>query len=128
MNFIPARLVEAGNGLAIRLTDDISLPGPPERIARYRAALGHDLVFGIRPEHAREARSYDNGPGLTPLTVTLDVVEPLGMETLVYFRVNGSDVCGRIAPESAVGPGEKMALTLDMNRMHLIDTATDRVL
>ncbi len=28
----------------------------------------------------------------------LDVVEPMGMETMVYFIVDGVEVCGRVNP------------------------------
>jgi multiple sugar transport system ATP-binding protein len=31
----------------------------------------------------------------------LDVTEPMGMETLVFFRANGVDVCARTNPAEA---------------------------
>jgi multiple sugar transport system ATP-binding protein len=58
---------------------------------------------------------------------TLDVVEPMGMETMVYFTVDGQEICGRVDPESA-GPGETMRLYASMDRMHLIDPHTGSVL
>jgi multiple sugar transport system ATP-binding protein len=58
----------------------------------------------------------------------LDVVEPMGMETMVYFTVDGQEICGRVDPGSAKGPGEGMRLFADMNHMHLIDPLTGMVL
>jgi multiple sugar transport system ATP-binding protein len=60
--------------------------------------------------------------------VTLDVVEPMGMETMVYFSVNGAEICGRVAPNAASSPGETMQLSADLAHMHLIDPATELVL
>jgi multiple sugar transport system ATP-binding protein len=58
----------------------------------------------------------------------LDVVEPMGMETMVYFTIDGQEICGRVDPGSAKGPGESMGLYADMDRMHLIDPQTGLVL
>jgi multiple sugar transport system ATP-binding protein len=56
------------------------------------------------------------------------VVEPLGMETMVYFVVQGVEVCGRVNPTAAKEAGETMRLVADMNHMHLIDPANDQVI
>jgi multiple sugar transport system ATP-binding protein len=58
----------------------------------------------------------------------LDVVEPMGMETMVYFTVDGQEVCGRVDPGSAKGPGEPMRLHANMDHMHLIDPQSGAVL
>jgi multiple sugar transport system ATP-binding protein len=31
----------------------------------------------------------------------------MGMETLVYFKVNGSDVCGRVNPKAGARDGAR---------------------
>ena len=50
------------------------------------------------------------------------------METMVFFRLNGTEVCGRVDPASAQGPGEAMRLCANVDHMHLIDPRTDAVL
>jgi len=50
------------------------------------------------------------------------------METLVYFNVGGTQVCGRVSPENARAPGEAMLLDANVDHMHLIDPETDLVL
>ena len=52
----------------------------------------------------------------------------MGMETMVYFRVDGDEVCARVDPSSASGPGLPMKLSADLSHMHLIDNSTDLVL
>src|SRR6201984_1483192 len=86
MNFVPCRLEDVGGKLHIRLTDRLSFPLPPARAARYRNGPREDkLLIGIRPEHLTEPRAPE--PGIATFETVLDVTEPMGMETLVYFTL-----------------------------------------
>jgi multiple sugar transport system ATP-binding protein len=127
MNFMPARLETNGAGLSLRVSDSLSFPVPAGRAERYRPHLGKELTFGLRPEHITEPRG-EGRDARNEFTVNLDVVEPMGMETMVFFTVGGSEVCGRVEPSSASGPGQPMRLYANLNQMHLIDPATDLVL
>jgi multiple sugar transport system ATP-binding protein len=100
---------------------------PPGLAQRYQAQTGKELTLGLRPEHITEPRRSDRDP-TGEFAVTLDVVEPMGMETMVYFTVDGQEICGRVDPGSAKGPGESMPLHANMNHMHLIDPQTGLVL
>jgi multiple sugar transport system ATP-binding protein len=126
MNFIAGKLEQNGVGLKIRLSDAISLPVPESRAPRYRSVLGKEVLFGLRPEHVTEPRHNDRQD--REFTVTLDVVEPMGMETMVYFSINGTEVCGRVEPSSAKASGEPMRLYANVDHMHLIDPQTNLVL
>src|SRR6266481_5012522 len=127
MNLLPCRLVENGSGLTVRLSDWLSFPVPPSREARYRPRVGSELTFGLRPEHIIEGRG-EVPPGAAPFEARLDVVEPMGMETMVYFLVDGVEVCGRVNPAAAGTAGESMRLVADLNQMHLIDPRTELVI
>ncbi len=126
MNLLPCRLIENGSGLTVRLSDSLSFPVPPAREVTYRPRVGDQLLFGLRPEHITEARG-DMTPGIVPFSARLDVVEPMGMETMVYFTVDGVEVCGRVNPAAASAAGEAMPLVADLNQMHLIDPQTELV-
>lgn len=125
MNFLPAKLETNGSGLKVRLSDKLAFAVPESRSARYRGHIGKDVVFGLRPEHITEQRP---GAGSGEFSTTLDVVEPMGMETMVFFRVDGTEVCGRVEPSAAKGPGEAMALRANLDHMHLVDPATNAVI
>jgi hypothetical protein len=109
MNFLPSRLEQNGDGLKLRLSDTLAFPVPQNRVARYRAPVGKELTFGLRPEHITEPRGEGRNPNCE-FTATLDVVEPMGMETMVYFTVNGHEICARVEPSAATGPGQPMRL------------------
>jgi multiple sugar transport system ATP-binding protein len=127
MNMLPCRLLENGSGLTVHLSDWLSFPVPSSRTARYRPHLGKELTFGLRPEHIIEERA-NVPPGAAAFDARLDVVEPMGMETMVYFIVDGVEVCARVNPAAAGKVGESMRLVADLNQMHLIDPRTESVI
>ncbi len=127
MNFMRCRLEQNGVGLRVRISDTIGLPVPASRSGHFQSLTGKELIFGLRPEHVTEPRRNDRDANCE-FAATLDVVEPMGMETMVYFTVDGQEICGRVDPGSVTGPGELMRLYADMDRMHLIDPQTGLVL
>ncbi|MBR0758074.1 sn-glycerol-3-phosphate ABC transporter ATP-binding protein UgpC [Bradyrhizobium jicamae] len=128
MNFVPCRLEDSAGKLHLRLTDRLAFPLPPARAARYNALPRTDkLLFGIRPEHMTEASPHAE-PGVEPFDATLDVTEPMGMETLVYFTLEGTAVCGRVNPNAGAQDGGPLRMAVDLNNMHLLNEATGAVL
>jgi multiple sugar transport system ATP-binding protein len=127
MNFIPCRLEQNGAEMRVRLSDAIALPVPEANLARYRSAIGRDLIFGLRPEHITEPRRSECNGG-REFIVNLDVVEPMGMETMVYFALGDTEICGRVDPASAGSPGQPMRIYANVDHMHLIDPDTDLIL
>jgi multiple sugar transport system ATP-binding protein len=74
----------------------------------------------LRPEHLTEARS--NGERqFGYVDALIEVVEPMGMETLVYFSIDGTQVCGRVSPNAGAREGSVLRLAASLDNMHLID-------
>ena len=128
MNFIPCRLEDVAGKLHVRLTDRVSFPLPPARAARYQGVPRTDkLLLGLRPEHITEAKQHSE-PGVENFDAVLDVTEPMGMETLIYFTVEGVQVCGRVNPNAGAKDGGPLRLAVDLNNMHLLNEVTGVVL
>jgi multiple sugar transport system ATP-binding protein len=128
MNFVPCRLEDAAGKLHIRLTDRIAFPLPPARAARYQnVARTEKLLLGIRPEHITEAKAHPE-PGVEAFDAVLDVTEPMGMETLIYFTLEGAQVCGRVNPNAGARDGAPLRLAVDLNNMHLLNEVTGVVI
>ncbi len=128
MNFMPCVLEESAGALRVRLSDGISLPVPAERVPRYRLYAGRGaLILGLRPENISDQRGALM-PGQEVFKTVLDVTEPMGMDTLVHFMVNGADVCGRVSANAGTVAGQAFQLVADMAHMHLIDDRTGQVI
>jgi len=102
------------------------------------------VVLGFRPEALLPARA---AAGLPRLEMTVDMVEELGNETLVYGEVPGevasieidralpaplpgarARVAARLQGFTSVAPGETMPLGLRTDSVHVFDTASGAAL
>ena len=90
----------------------LPLPAPAPRTG--------PLVLGLRPEHAVWAE-----PGHGTWELTVDVVEMLGSERLVYCRLGDSLFTIRIdGLLAAPKPGDRVPLQIHADRLHWFDPAT----
>ena len=114
--------------LRVRLSDKLAFPVPEGRTARYTQHAGKpSLVLGLRPEHIAETRPHTE-PNQHDFEQIIDVVEPMGMETLVYFTIGGAEICGRVNPNAGAQDGGPLRLAVDLNNMHLLNEVTGAVL
>ena len=128
MNFMACQLEETAGALRVRLNDTLAFPVPEDRTARYKSHVGKpSLLFGLRPEHISEVHRTVE-PGEVPFEAAPEVVEPMGMETLIYFQVGSTEVCGRVDPNAGATVGKSMSLLANLSNMHLIDDVTGKVL
>jgi multiple sugar transport system ATP-binding protein len=125
MNFIPCE-VRANGGVAIHFNEKLTLPVPEDRAARYKPFAGKPMIFGIRPEHLTEKKAHTH-KSFTDFKAKVDVLEPMGMDTMVFLNINGEEICARSTPKAVSKVGEDMEFSIDMSRMHLIDPRSDKV-
>ncbi len=126
MNFFPVKLLN-GNGLSVQLPGGDILPVPEQRVARYASYAGREMTLGVRPEHITEIHESEK-PGMARITVPVDVIEPMGMETLVHFLIDATPMIARVDPATRPSPGTQLPLAVDMNQMHLIENDSGKVI
>ncbi len=125
MNFITVK-IGSDNGIYVELADGTRLAANPARAERYKEHVGKTMTLGIRPEHLTETKPNEK-PGTAYFDCTVDVTEPMGMETMVHFFIKGEPVCARVDPLTIANPGQTLRLAADMSNMHLIDNDTNKV-
>ena len=114
MNFLPAEL--AGGGAAARLA-----AGPLIRFAdgRRSGADGHALTVGIRPEHLE--------PAPAGLDLSIDLIEPLGSETLVHGHLTGGEEQSLVVRLAGAAPaGERLTVRPLPAHLHVFDRTSGR--
>ena len=125
MNFLPGTLSTAGDSLVLQLEDGVGMTLPPQVAAEFRASAGRKVTVGLRPEAITQRSAK---PSAAPIEVDIDIVEPLGLETLVYFSIGEQVVCGRVDPDANPMPRTRMPLSIDLDKLHLFDTQTGKAL
>ena len=126
MNFFPgAKVVSEGDSIKIRLDNIGQVEVPPLYMERARAVAGKNLTFGLRPESFEDKALLSSGSqnGST-LDATVDVVENLGSELLVYLTTGGKTVLARLNPRSDAHVGGNLKLNVDNEHIHLFDSDT----
>jgi sn-glycerol 3-phosphate transport system ATP-binding protein len=109
MNFLRGRLEQ--DGRAVRLSAGPVVP------LRDRYA-GDDMVLGIRPEHLSLCNDG--------IALTLDLVEPLGSETLLHGRVIDGDETVVVKVAGAIVPSESIMVSVQSEHVHLFDPGTGK--
>jgi multiple sugar transport system ATP-binding protein len=111
--------VEAGEKNALTFP----LNGRLEALAnRY---VDKEIVFGIRPE--RITNKPKEGYSL-PLTLTVDIAEPMGSESLVYLKTATGSLIARIHGEQLFHSGEQLTVQFDLEKVSLFDVETEKVI
>ncbi len=118
MNFIKGRFRRDGGRAHVFCDDGTALPVP----AVSDAANDQPVVVGIRPEHLCLAK---DGAGVA---ATVDVVEPTGANIELFVELAGERVCAVFGERHPFRPGEKIALTWKLEKVHLFDSNSgDRI-
>ena len=97
LHSLPAGAGGRGAERAALRHDRLRGAGRARRALRGRA--GQELTFGIRPEHLTEAKT-NGSKNLATFDAGIEVVEPMGNETMVFFSINGTEVCARTDPNA----------------------------
>ncbi len=116
MNFLSATLAEGGAAAALKA-------GPTARFADgpRQGEDGSPLTIGIRPEHVEHRR---DGAAL-PLAV--DLVEPLGSETVIHGRLPGGETLVARLPLAAGDVGQVLPVALPPPAWHVFDAGGTRL-
>lgn len=104
---------------------DIKLPLPLEKSRRLQNCVGREMEFGIRPEHIYEGNGNDNQSNA--LTAVVDVVEPMGADTIVICSIGGTEALARASATFAKAVGESLTLHFDIEKAHVLDVSSGEV-
>jgi multiple sugar transport system ATP-binding protein len=153
LNMAQATLVRSDGALAVdlangRLTLDDELLAARPGIAAYE---GRTVAVGIRPEDMEDAILASGHPADRRLRAKVQLVEALGSEVVVHFRVDapkidtedtrelekdrradelgaleepGTMFVASFGPRSTVRPGDTVELAVDTGRLHFFDLDT----
>jgi multiple sugar transport system ATP-binding protein len=99
--------------------------GLPVAMQEYR---GRDLLLGVRPEDLHVGDCDEPNARCARFDVHVDVTEPLGSETLLYWREEAGAAVARVAPSTSVEPGGATTLLANLSHSHLFDRQTGEAL
>ncbi len=107
INLITGRVIENEGRIYFSSGELMISPGWYKSLEAY---AGREITMGIRPEALT--------PGEGPITGTLELIEHLGPETLVYVRCGGTRIIAKSTPEFEGTPGEEISLAIHDRGIH----------
>ncbi|MBC7287478.1 MAG: ABC transporter ATP-binding protein, partial [Armatimonadetes bacterium] len=129
MNFIEVRIKVVDDAVFVE-GPGFSLRLPPEKAAAARPYDGKQVVFGIRPN---DIYGSDLSPVVRPsedntITVTVDVVEPMGAEAILYLSAGGLRLVASVDSATHAAEGDTIQAVLDLDRAYLFDPDTEHAI
>ena len=122
MNLLRGRLAAGGASVGFK---GFELPVPPAYRGHTRDHDGGEIVVGVRPEAIGTAGAWDDAPA-APLTIQVELVEPLGDEVVVYGTLEGQMVTAKLGPREIPEIGEPLRLDVRLDAVQLFDAASER--
>jgi len=115
MNFITGKIFEKNNQPTFQ-NGSICVPLKSD-LCKY---CNRDIILGIRPSDF----SMQQG---APITMTVDVVEPMGSEIYIYGRCDKVPLSARLITDDLYPRiGENVTLKIDTNKIYLFDAKTEK--
>jgi sn-glycerol 3-phosphate transport system ATP-binding protein len=110
MNLLPGRLVQGGQAAELEIGQTVVFAD-----GKRAGAEGMPLIIGIRPEHLRLA---DDG-----LELPVDLVEPLGSETVVIGKLVGGTLLTVKLPQAHVAE-TSLRVRIPAEHVHVFDAGS----
>ena len=116
MNFLNGEIVEGGKSIKVE-QELISTHG--YAFENGAPADGTKVILGIRPEHVVLDDAAKSMP--TSKEIEVELVEPMGSDTLGYSRIGSHSLIFRCASEVELAPGKKELIGFDTARGSIFD-------
>ena len=100
--------------------------GPPTIRADGEAYVDVLLTFSARGPLGPSPTSKEGSS--VPVTLTVDIAEPMGSESLVYLKIGTGNLIARIHGEHLFHLGEQLTVQFDLEKVSLFDVETEKVI
>jgi multiple sugar transport system ATP-binding protein len=125
MNFFDARLEATDEGSLTVDTGVFKINVPPAKAEPFRTHIGKDVILGIRPEDIHDADYVPPGITPAPLEATVEVIEQMGNEMILYLEESGKNFIARTDPRTKAHVGNRIGIVLSIDNMHIFDRDTE---
>ncbi len=138
MNFVDSKLVEKDGIVHVRFgaiaegstgkVYDIPIPEGKAKKEVLAPYIGKDVILGIRPENIRDEEMFLAANESSTVEAHVDVTELMGAETYLYIDLEGTPVTARVSPRTTAKAGDTIKVAFDLNKIHLFDKETEKVI
>ncbi|WP_026661297.1 ABC transporter ATP-binding protein [Butyrivibrio sp. AC2005] len=128
MNFLDAEVEVSGDKASLKIAgQSIELPPAKAKKVIEGGYAGKTVTFGIRPEDVDDSEMVVS-TSKAVFESTINVYELLGAEVYLYFDLAGFPVTARVDSRTTARPGDKVKFAFDVEKIHVFDKETEKVI
>lgn len=135
MNFIDAKIASHNGVLYVEFgfadgkpKYSIKIPEGKIKDESIKSFIDKDVILGIRPEHIHDDERFLAMAEESIVEVKVEVTELMGAETYLYLDLEGTQITARVDPRSTAKQGDTVKVAFDINKIHLFDKETEKVI
>jgi len=126
MNIIYCDIVKSQNKIYFKIDDQLMMPCLESKYDLIKEK--EKIIIGIRSEDIVPNISKDSQSTYWNFDKKIDLSEPLGTETQLFFRFGEKEIISRMYNPRPIKVGEKISFEIDLNKVHLFDNKSQKAL
>ncbi len=127
MNIIECDVIQNKDKVMIKLDNDIMVNCPQNKALEL--ANLKKVIVGIRAEDIVPVKSnYNEKNSLWTFNKEIDLAEPLGTETQLFFKLQNQEIISRMYNPRPVNVGEKINFQITDNKIHFFNYETKKAI
>lgn len=127
MNFLTGKIIKS-NGKFYFDEGNIKVKIIEDMVSKLLSYEDKEVIFGIRPEDIYDRLFVSSAPPENIVTVTVEVVEPVGSEVYLYITSGKHPFIARVAAHANPEVGQDIDLVFDMSKIHFFDKTTEEAI
>jgi multiple sugar transport system ATP-binding protein len=127
MNVIECDVIKEKDELFIKIDSNMLMPCPSSK--KDILSKSSKVFVGIRAEDiVPSENSTDKEKKGWNFEKSIDLAEPLGTETQLFFKLNNKEIISRMYNPRLIKVGEKINFEIDITKIHFFDHETEKAI
>jgi multiple sugar transport system ATP-binding protein len=124
MNFLKVDVVKAGDEFCLR-AEGVDIRLSQRQLPALAGWAGRQAILGVRPEHLTLGAPPSNGDVAGRLQGVIQIIEPLGGETLIHVAAGTQEIIASCSPAAASAVDSQVTLSAAIDKIHLFDPQSE---
>lgn len=118
MNFLSVNIEYREKAYFKIIGSDTNIELNDEQTKMLKDYSGKEIIIGIRPENIEPVEDTST---INKVNVKVEVVEPMGNETFLYFTLQNTQMIARVGSKHFYKAGDDVSLQFDGNKLYFFD-------
>jgi len=125
MNFVDGKIISESGLFFVSSDKSIKIPLLKSHTEKLEKCINAEVTIGIRPENISLSKSEEED---YQISTTMDVVEPMGNEIIIYFSIGENPLIGRVQSNQMLNTNFNYNLYLNLGKLHFFEAGTENVI